>query len=102
MDNGLRLIIGEDGVARAYDDTYDITIHCESAEEQDQVRNILTRQWTPVKERLPEEDGCYLVTDHNGEVVRYVFHRNESSMEFWYRTVVAWMPQPEPYKEGQE
>ena len=41
MGDGLILIIGEDGVARQYDDTYDIVIHCESAEEQDKVRKIL-------------------------------------------------------------
>lgn len=41
MDNGLMLIIGDDGIARQYDDTYDIVIHCESAEEQDKVRKML-------------------------------------------------------------
>lgn len=41
MGDGLILIIGEDGVARQYDDTYDIVIHCESAEEQDKVRKML-------------------------------------------------------------
>lgn len=54
--------------------------------------------WIPVTERLPDEAGVYLVTDSGGEVVRYVFNMNESSREFWYRNVVAWMPQPGPYK----
>ena len=30
MSDGITLMIGEDGIAREYDDTYDITIHCES------------------------------------------------------------------------
>ena len=59
-------------------------------------------RWTPVTEALPDEDGVYLVTDHDGEVVRYVFHMNESSREFWNRNVVAWMQQPEPYKREQK
>lgn len=33
----LEIIIDEDGVGRLYDSTYDITIHCESQEEQDRV-----------------------------------------------------------------
>ena len=38
MSDGIMLSIGKDGIARAYDDTYDITIHCESQEEQDEVK----------------------------------------------------------------
>ena len=42
MSDGIMLTIGADGVARQYDDTYDITIHCESEVEQNEVRTILT------------------------------------------------------------
>lgn len=38
MSDGIRLTISDDGVATLYDDTYDITIHCESKEEQDEVK----------------------------------------------------------------
>ena len=55
-------------------------------------------KWAPVSERLPEEDGLYLVTDHKGEIVRYVFSNNESSRDYWIRCAVAWMPLPEPYR----
>ena len=34
MSNEIMLVFGEDGVAREYDDAWDITIHCESEEEQ--------------------------------------------------------------------
>ena len=34
MTDELMLMINDDGVAKVYDDTYDITIHCESEEEQ--------------------------------------------------------------------
>ena len=35
MSDGITLMIGEDGIAREYDDTYDITIHCESEEDRE-------------------------------------------------------------------
>lgn len=35
--DGLTLMISEDGIAKVYDDTYDIIIHCESAEEQAEI-----------------------------------------------------------------
>lgn len=37
----INLIIDRDGVAREYDGTYDITIHCESEEEQRKARELL-------------------------------------------------------------
>jgi hypothetical protein len=57
MSDGIMLTIGDDGEATLYDDTYDITIHCESKEEQDEVRKALenVRYWIPVTERLPED-----------------------------------------------
>lgn len=54
--------------------------------------------WIPVTERLPEESGLYQVTDMQGNVVRYVFNANDSSVEYWRRCVKAWIPLPEPYK----
>lgn len=41
--DGIILSIGEDGIAREYDDTYDITIHCESREEQEECSDIWHR-----------------------------------------------------------
>ena len=54
--------------------------------------------WIPVSDRLPEEDGEYLVTTINGDVDIYVFH-------IWGAKspkVIAWMPLPEPYKAESE
>lgn len=45
MTNELRLIIGDDGVLEEYNDEFDITIHCESKEEQDQVKEILNQEY---------------------------------------------------------
>ena len=41
MSDEIMFTFGEDGVARKYDDTWDITIHCESEEEQKLVREKL-------------------------------------------------------------
>lgn len=56
--------------------------------------------WTPVSERLPEEEGDYLVTNNAGRVARFCFTGADSSKEYWRRCVLAWMPLPEPYKGG--
>lgn len=34
MSEEITLVLGEDSIIRGYDATWDITIHCESAEEQ--------------------------------------------------------------------
>lgn len=57
--------------------------------------------WIPCSEMLPEYPGLYTVTDSKGDVVRFVFTGTESSREYWLRCAKAWMPLPEPYKEGQ-
>lgn len=52
-DNGLLAIIGDDGVARVYDDTYDITIHCENKTENEEVLRILRQIKTKSAELEP-------------------------------------------------
>ena len=110
------LTIGEDGTASLYDDTYDITIHCESQEEQDEVKRVLQNvpHWIPVTEE-PKESGKYLVTavisfipDHVDDPNTYeaVTTANYSAdtrgpIQWWgnnVEKVLAWMPLPEPYK----
>lgn len=39
----LKMIMGDDGVFRRYNDDFDITIHCESEEEAERVLNKLNR-----------------------------------------------------------
>lgn len=50
----INLIIDKDGVAREYDDTYDITIHCETEEEQLEAREYLRNLPKP----YDGEDEC--------------------------------------------
>ena len=102
MTDEIMLTIGEDGKASLYDDTYDITIHCESQEEQDEVKRILQNvpHWIPVTERLPEKFDYYLVSGNNSvwfaryENGRFLGVLSGHALD----TVIAWMPLPEPYK----
>lgn len=55
-------------------------------------------RWIPVTERLPEEDGGYLVTVKRGYVTTAVWI---GITKLW-KEVTAWMPLPEPYKEDKE
>lgn len=48
MSDEMKIVQNDDGKWSLYDDTYDIVIHCESAEEQENVINILkSKQWIP-------------------------------------------------------
>lgn len=84
--------------------------------------------WIPAKDRLPDTEGCYLVTEKHSygssvsnsiSIVHFTkdlkaideFDFYGKSGEGWYvfdgeygyievNNVVAWQPLPEPYKEG--
>lgn len=73
-------------------------------------------EWIPVSEKLPEEDGEYLVA--SGEFIyvysygiplmpmnertrRWGWYESTSEGDF-YMDVDAWMPLPKPYKGGDE
>ncbi len=53
--------------------------------------------WIPCSERLPEEDGDYVVTTKNGNL----FYDEPFNGDWWQRDpggVIAWMPKPKPYQ----
>lgn len=50
MTKELKVIMGDDGIFRKYNDEYDITIHCESKEEQDKVKEILNQEYISKKD----------------------------------------------------
>lgn len=117
MSEEIKIYFDEDGIAKEYDDTYDITIHCESEEEQNELLDRLNRQWIPVSERLPEKytfvwatcksliddrenwviDTCYLPKEYNSE---YSDWGNIPMLNWGHAEVIAWMEQniPKPYK----
>lgn len=43
MEEGILLILNDDGVAEEYDDAWDVTIHCESEEEQKETVKLLEK-----------------------------------------------------------
>ncbi len=57
-----------------------------------------TGHWIPVNERVPEEDGCYLVTTTGtyNDIIDIAFYTDD----IWHKAsrIKAWMPLPEPYK----
>lgn len=60
-----------------------------------------TGKWIPCSERLPEEDGCYLVTTTgtNNDIIDIAYY----TTGLWHKAsrIKAWMPLPEPYKGGE-
>lgn len=59
-------------------------------------------KWIPVSDRLPEEDGCYLVTTTgtNNDIIDIAYYTDG----IWHKAsrIKAWMPLPEPYKAESE
>lgn len=53
----LKLIIGDDGVFREYNDEFDITIHCESQEEQDRVLKQLKEVFDGIPKTEEQSSG---------------------------------------------
>ena len=77
---------------------------------------LIKPHWIPCSERMPAEGNDYLVTVNNnyfgGEtnVVKMIYDESqwwylndEQGFVYWFTDdVIAWMPLPEPYKEGEE
>lgn len=58
--------------------------------------------WIPVSERLPGEDGFYLVTtDRTHNIIIDIAYYTDG---IWHKAsrILAWMPLPEPYTAGSE
>lgn len=107
MSDVMEFVQNEDGAFSAYDDTYDIVIHCETEDEQKKVIERLSIDWIPASERLPEASGTYQVTCMDGRIYRSTYAKFQGKLKRWeltgarsYWKVTAWMPLPEPYKEG--
>ena len=84
-------------------------IHSLYATAQNMALDALERQmWIPCSERLPKINECVLVSDVAGYVQVAELYRNKKGKLKWESDigldldceVIAWMPLPEPYKEG--
>lgn len=128
MSDGITFAQNEDGTFSAYDDTYDVVIHCETEEEQKKViERLESTNWISVSERLPEEHDSIFAkfkgTDNwkrgmfektskyviatvvfdDGTVLVEQAHTTDgiwrTDKKVLGGTVVAWKDYPEPYKE---
>ncbi len=74
---------------------YDIAVSALEAQQAD--------RWIPCKDRLPEEDGMYLITsDVLGKLeIQYCFYQINIKRFICNGKAVAWQPLPEPWKEEQ-
>ena len=111
MEDSILLMLNGDGVAEVYDDTYDITIHCESEEDQKKAEEMLKHcmRWIPVEERLPENEDYVLVSFSNyslADIARYesndeggAFYPGDDDRSYssYGLFVNAWMKLPEQY-----
>lgn len=115
MSDGMMFTQNENGEWEEYNDAYDITIHCESAEEQEKILNIFrNNQWIPCSERLPEEEEYILLSfadytgldigryEKDGENSNFYPGDEEESYASYGLVVNAWMPLPEPYRQNDE
>lgn len=126
MIDEMEIVQNEDGTFSAYDDTYDVVIHCETEEEQKKaIERLKSISWIPVDERLPEDERECLVTLEKVYGTPEIFMGIASYLKFgndgywnekkygyleWDKysdghggtkmyKVVAWMPQPELYRK---
>lgn len=113
MSDEMMLVQNKDGTFSAYDDSYDVVIHCKTEEEQKKViERLESTSWIPVDEKLPDPDkhilvsfenfslpmiGRYTVDDDDGGTFR-VGDEDESFVEHDLY-VNAWMELPKCYKE---
>jgi len=64
--------------------------------------NVPTK-WIPVSERLPKEEGDYLVTDEAAGIAEvlideYMYCDDGAWAWLYSQHAIAWMPLPEPWK----
>lgn len=115
--DGIKIVMGDDGVWDMYDDTWDIIIHCTSEEEHNRAIEKLTNlRWIPCSERFPSESGDYLVWVEEVGCDVASFDIVQCAFGEWHHDalgllecelleledVIAWMPLPQPYREKVE
>lgn len=66
---------------------------------------VTVQEWIPVKERLPEESGMYIITANDGHAQRVSFVQWQKKNRIWnltgarsYWRVTHWQPMPQPPK----
>lgn len=85
----LKAILNDDGVFEEYDDTYDLTIHCTSQEDQDKTIKILQeRTWITDRDPTPEECEAVSATGFiiciSGTIENVIYNRAIDMQDNWY------------------
>lgn len=76
-------------------------IDCENFNKTQLLVQQAKQKWIPCSERLPD-DGTYLCWEWQGFCYVDSFKNgNWETAEKCYTKCIAWMPLPEPYKEGE-
>lgn len=74
------------------------------------IEALKAQEWIPCSERLPETSVYVLATTNKGIITTAIIREGKTHNEryWWHRRseflegeIVAWMPLPEPYKEGE-
>lgn len=85
-----------------FEDCFDAFEDIIKAQPKLDVPDIKVGKWIPVTERLPEENGSYIVTSMDYvDTFEAVFETSEwFSIDYCddIKNVIAWMPLPEAYK----
>ena len=71
------------------------------------IKALEKQQWIPCSERLPEIGDKVLVSTKNTVFAEVFKGTHESVVSWWWtnntiKIIYAWLPLPEPYKEGEE
>jgi hypothetical protein len=73
--------------------------------ERTEIVNHCSGNWISVKDRLPDENGFYLVaTTFHSAKVRYTSYKKDTDYPWAYfqtKEITHWMPLPEPPKESE-
>ena len=64
------------------------------------IKAIEQTRWIPCSERLPEEDGMYLISTCMNCIDTCLFYKDDDGYLWvdYEESVIAWMPLPAPYQ----
>lgn len=91
----------------AIEDFFSGIINDDNNDEKVTIVDAEVPQWIPCSERLPERDQICIVTDETRRnTYEYGFHDEtydeETGWTYLGHKIIAWMPLPEPYQEGEQ
>lgn len=76
-------------------------IHAKLDELAEEIGELAEPKWIPCSEKLPENNTDVIVCFYSGTVTEMRYWGNgifQGIYEHTAKTIVAWMPLPEPYK----